>query len=301
MKTKLTSIAGLISTIIAISLLQGCSSCQQDKSQPEIGEGINLNSINLVDSIETVITALPSPEEVIQYIKSNDVNFDPDLLVPTKMSILLTSLNSKKQLLGMYLADLAYLSSFSRTDYISDLLKTIDNLMKDLELTPVVSEDMRTMILESSYTPNDVYTISQELYDSVINYLYDIDDGKTLTLISIGTFYEVMYITTNIHNNYDLYISSINKIGEQKFIYTDLLEMSKSFREKGLSEEYEDLLMLEQPFKNINYQSKIVDSYTTEDSVLYIKSLSTTDMSSKKYDEFCYIINHIRNKLVTFK
>jgi len=297
MKIKTTNTVLVLTFTLISYLLSGCSGCQQTKEKELIGEGISFSDINIIDSVDAVIMALPSPEEIIQYIKNNKVEFDESLLLDNDISMKISSVNEKKQILGMYLADLAYLSSFSQTEYVPDLVKTIDYLMKDLELSPVVSEDIRSKLLNSSFASEDVFNISQQFYDSVINYLFDIDDGKTLTLISIGTFYEVMYISTNIHSDYELYKSSIYKIGEQKLLFEDLLTMTGSYKGKGLEKIYYELKLLEEPFNAIQYESEIVDVYNTEDSILHIQSIGKSDMSNENFTEFRKVINKLRNNI----
>ena len=298
MKLNLIKTMVFLTPILMSYFLTGCSSCQQQKNKDLVGENINFKDISIIDSVDAVIIALPSPEEIIQYIKSNKVEFDESILVNTKYALKSSSDNIKKQLLGMYFADLAYLSSFSRTDYVPELIKTIDVMMKDLELNPIVSQEIRNTLLNTS-SPEDVYNISQQFYDNLINYLYDIDDGKTLTLISTGVFYEVMYISTNLHSNYDLYKNSIYKIGEQKLLYEDLLSMAQILNNYGLQDSFNDLKALEKAFNLISFDSEIDEVYESDDNVLHIKSKNNTvEISNEKYTDFCQAVAQVRNKII---
>lgn len=283
-------------TFIFFQFLVGCSGCKQNKNT--IGDKINFEDISIVDTLDAVIMALPSPEEVLEYIKSNNVSFNNSLLSINEISHIELNKSQKKIALGMYLADLAYISSFSKSEYISRYMHLIDELLKDLELTPIVSKELRAKFINADLNPQDIYQITSQLHDSVINYLYDVDDGKTLTLISIGTFCEIIYISVNLHNNYDLYKASTSKIIEQKLIYDDLLSMTNSFNNDELQKYYSKIKVLSNHFNSMSFNSEITSSETTEDSTLIINSVTTSQLSKEKYIRFSTAINQLRSDLL---
>jgi len=299
MKSSLKIVLFLTLTLI-ICLFSGCSGCQQEKKKKQIGEQINFDDLNVLDSVETVIMALPSPEEILSYINSKQVEFDEDILLNSEYAMQFSTRKHKTLVLGMYLADLAYISSFSRTEYFSEYTKAIDYLIKDLEINLNLSEDLKNKLLNSSFDPDEVYNISQQLYSTIINYLQDLDDGKTLTLISVGTFCETLYVSTNLHNDFKIHEPSINRIGEQKLLYEDLLTMTASFKNSGLNDIHDYLKGIEKKFNAINLESaQTLDVSTTENGVLYIKGDSKIDISKEKYFEFSQSINELRNLLLS--
>ncbi|MCU4162782.1 hypothetical protein [Carboxylicivirga caseinilyticus] len=295
MKSSLNFIV-FFAIVILTQLLAGCSGCKQNKNT--LGDKVNFEDINIIDTLDAVIMALPSPEEILEYIKSNNVSFDNTLLSKNEITQKALNNTQKKITLGMYLADLAYLSSFSKSEYLSEYMHLIDELLKDLELTPIVSKELRSKLIDSDLNPQDIYQIVNQLHDSVINYLYDVDDGKTLTLISIGTFCEIIYVSVNLHNDYDLFAESATKITEQKLIYDDLLSMTNSFKDKELQEFYEKLSVLNNHFASMNFDSEIISSETSEDSTLIINSLTTSELSKEKYTDFTKAVNQLRSDLL---
>nr|WP_321411376.1 hypothetical protein [uncultured Carboxylicivirga sp.] len=295
MKSTLNFIV-FFTTVILLQLMAGCSGCEQKKTN--LGDKVNFDDINIIDTVDAVIMALPSPEEVLEYIKSNEVKFDNSLLLKGKISHTELSNSQKKIALGMYLADLAYLSSFSKSEYISEYMQLIDEILKDLDLTPIVSKELRSKLINTDFNPHEIYNLITQLHDSVINYLFDVDDGKTLTLISAGAFCEIIYISVNLHNDYDLYQMSISKITEQKLIYDDLLSMTKSFEDAELSEIHDRISTLNNHFNLMNFESEIISSNIAEDDTLIINSVTTSELSKEKYLNFSEAVNQLRADLL---
>lgn len=71
-----------ITAILALAFINySCNSCStKNNNSVEESAMLDFESINVIDSIDAVFYALPSPEEIITYINDHHVVFDSKLL-----------------------------------------------------------------------------------------------------------------------------------------------------------------------------------------------------------------------------
>lgn len=221
-----------IPTIAAfIIIFSSCTGCSNNTKKDTTKEDptLDFESISVIDSIDAVFYALPSPEEIISYVKDNHVTFDAKLMHNYNEAKLYTGYEKKALACGVYFADLAYISAFNKSDFSAEYISTIDYLLKELNINPQFTKKQQERIINASMEPDSLYAISRELYDTVISYLQEYDEGKTLSLLSVGTFVESLYLTTRLHNDFEKQKDAINRIAEQKLLFEDIVTMATTY------------------------------------------------------------------------
>lgn len=282
----------------SIFFLDSCTSCENTNSQKTEGSTIDFESLTMIDSTEAIFYALPSPEEVISYINASDASFDANLLFDATKAKLIINEEQKAIALGAYLADMAYVSSFERNNYMTEYIGAIDYLMRDLNINPDFTIEQQKLIYNSSYNTESFYLISRELYDVIVNYLENFDDGKTLSLISIGALTEIMFIATNLNNNLKGDRIPIERIAEQKLIFQDVLMMVKAYEFIHYKTLYADLAGIEKSFELFDFNSSVKEVKNNEDGSIQITGSSSSSISSEDYSSFITSLSTFRNKLI---
>ncbi len=289
----------VFSTFIAlIIVLSGCNSSNKAKQKETSEPSLDFESINVIDSIDAVFYALPSPEEIINYVKDHNVTFNPKLLHNHNEAKLYAGYEKKALVCGIYFADLAYISAFNKSDFSAEYLSTIDYLLKELNINPDFTEDQQRRIVDASQEPDSLYSISRELYDTVISYLQEYDEGKTLSLLSVGTFIESLYITTKLHNDFENQKAAINRIAEQKLLFEDIVTMVKTYKENEVMKDLiRDLNVLEHSFNSLDVKFGEGNAETQKDGSLHIEGKNQITISEENYFIFSDNVQDFRTKL----
>lgn len=293
----------IYSTIILLSIsIVGCNSCSNQKEDITKEPALDFESISIIDSIDAVFYALPSPEEIITYINDNHVSFDQKLLFNYRDAKKYSSSEKKTIVLGMYFADLAYLSAFSKSDLTPPYIATIDYLLKDLNINPNFTKKQQDKILNASLEPDSLYSISRDLYDTIINYLQEYDEGKTLSLLSVGTLTESIYVTSHLHKDFKKQKDAINRIAEQKLLFEDLVTMLETYKNvESVKELLHDLKVLERSFKNLNMDASDTKVKTLKDGSIHISGKNQFEITEENYFIFTDNIQDFRTKITKMK
>ncbi len=288
-------------TIFTLAIfISSCNSCSNSQTvNKDSDPSLNFDSIHVINSTDAIFYAIPSPEEIINYIKDNRVKFNPELLHNYKEAKLYTSNEKKAIICGVYFADLAYISAFKKSDFSGDYLATIDYLLKELNISPNITKEQQVKIINSTSEPDSLYQISRDLYDTIISYLQEYDEGKTLSLLSIGTLIESLYITTYLHNDFKNQKAAINRIIEQKLLFEDIITMTETYKDnpviKGL---INDLKVLEKSFNNLSIETNVQEVKNNPDGSLLISGENKLTYTEENYFIFSDNLHDFRTRLI---
>ncbi len=282
--------------VLIIVLMSSLISCSYSQTKSEsVKEGVIYDSLNVINSTSKVFYALPSPEEVIDYVTNNQIRFSSKLLIGTKLEPTKDFKDNKTILLGLYFADMAYLSVYKRSDLMGSYFSKVDRLIKDIGLHPDISNDQYTKIMYSTSYPDSLYVISRELYDGVINYLQEFDEGRTLTLLSVGTIVESLYLSSYIQSDFEKQKESVNKIAEQQLIYKDVISLVNEYTNEPFFEQlYHNLKVVEQSFENLKVKNSKKEVEIDSDGKVFIKGKNDYDIKEEDYFIFLDNIHDLR-------
>src|SRR5262245_10738379 len=113
--------------------LASCASSSEDKNKnsdefDEAGE-------SLKQQIEEVVYNIPSPSEIPYLLQATGAEFNQTLVNPRQKVDSYTTLNHKAALnLGVYVADIGYLTSYDKTQEAIDYLNSCKTLADNLGL-----------------------------------------------------------------------------------------------------------------------------------------------------------------------
>ncbi len=288
---KLSNVIVLI--IMLMSTLISCSYSQ--KKSESVIEGAVYDSLNIINSTSKVFYALPSPEEVIDYVTNNQIRFSSKLLIGTELEPTKELKDNKTILLGLYFADMAYLSVYKRSDLMGNYFGKVDRLIKDIGLHPDISNEQYSKIMYSTSYPDSLYVISRELYDGVINYLQEFDEGRTLTLLSVGTIVESLYLSSYIQSDFEKQKESVNKIAEQQLLYKDIISLVNEYTDEPFFEQlYHNLKVVEKSFENLKVMNSKKEVEIDSDGKVVIKGKNDYDIKEEDYFIFLDNIHDLR-------
>ncbi|MEJ7646892.1 MAG: hypothetical protein WKF87_20005 [Chryseolinea sp.] len=187
------------SVLIALGMAScGTSSTDKDKNTSEFEEADSLGT-----HIEELVYNIPSPSEIPYLLQTTGAEFNESLLNPRTKVDQYSSRTDKAALnLGVYAADIGYLSSYDKTQEAIDYLQSAKTLADGLGV--IGSFDVEVLKqFEANISNKDSLT---RLLDRTIKktqtFLMDDNRNKLSAMVVTGSFIEGLYISTGLVKSY---------------------------------------------------------------------------------------------------
>ena len=257
----------VFTSLIAIGLAScGSSSSDKDKNSTEFNEAEE----SLKEQIEEVIYNIPSPSEIPYLLQATGAEFNESLVNPrTKVDQYAARTDKAALNLGVYAADIGYLSSYDKTQEAIDYLNSTKTLADNLGI--IGSFDVEILQkFEANISNKDSLTrLLDRTMKKAENYLADDNRNKLSALVVTGSFVEGLYIATGLVKSYpkdllpddsrNLVLTPIIRVVlDQKKSVSDLVKMLSSVDQtEPVTTIVSDLKALEAAYNGLNIEEQI--------------------------------------------
>ncbi len=197
---KFTSLRVLLFITLTAFGIWSCGPAPKEENNPE---EFPPSEESLRDQIEDVMDNLPSPSEIPYLLEATGAEFNQSLVNDVKKVDQYTLKNDKAALnLGIYAADIGYLSSYEKTQESITYMAAVKTLADKLGV--IGSFDMNEMDrFESNIANKDSLTsILDNSVKKTKNYLKDDSRDKLAALVLTGSFIEGLYVSTGLIKSY---------------------------------------------------------------------------------------------------
>jgi hypothetical protein len=203
------------------------------------------------DTVVVEIFALPSPDEIIDYVSQGKVNYQRDVLLATeRMDERFVSSKDKYIAFGMCLTDLAYTISFKKYGNSLNYLQALEGLGKELNVMPPHLNDIKERFVTNMDNLDSLKAIYLEIYEMVMMNFYENNRFEHYTLISSGIFIESLYLSVKSVDNEMQTIEFKHRVWEQKLVFEQLSSMiAKNLKSENKTQLQSDLFALGEMYK----------------------------------------------------
>lgn len=228
MKRKLFLPITVVS-IIFITINFSCKTDVKRDTQNEIDTQALSDSL-LASDENHVFYSFPSSQEMFSFIKKDaDLVYRTDLVNPTENISKYIDSKSKTLALGVYLADLSYMTLFNKTSTAYDYIDIITNLSNDLRINLPFQDSILERIKNNLNNPDSLIIISDQYSLKIIDYLLQNNKDKILANITSASYIEGLYIAVNLVEEYSDDNEVIQRIVEQKHSFTNLIKYANKY------------------------------------------------------------------------
>lgn len=277
-KYFVVTLIGLASVLILQSC--GSSSGDQSKNSDEFKEAEE----SLKEQIEEVVYNIPSPSEIPYLLQATGAEFNPSLVnARTKADSYANRTDRAALNLGVYAADIGYLSSYDKSQEAIDYLNSCKVLADNLGV--IGSFDMQVLKrFEANISNKDSLAILlNETINKTESFLKDDSRNKLAALVLTGSFIESLYISTGIVKSYpknmlptdqrNLVLTPVMRvILQQKKSVSEVLKMLGTVEQSDpIAGLIDDLKSLEANYNALNIEEQIKNNRA--DLVLTDKNL----------------------------
>lgn len=255
---------------LALALTLGIWSCGSKKEKDENSDEFKQAEESLQDEIKDVVYNIPSPSEIPYLLQATGAEFNQSLMSDRKKADQYLAKNDKAALnLGVYAADIGYLSSYDKTQEAIDYMNAAKKLADNLGVIGSFDADILQRFEKNISNKDSLSELLNGAIQRTDKFLKDDKRNKPAALMITGSFVEGLYISTGLIKSYP---KNLLKEQDRNLVLTPLirvvLQQQKSVDEllKMLStvEQSEpvvgltkDLTDLQSSYKALNIEEQI--------------------------------------------
>jgi len=198
---KFTRLTPFLLAVLALVGLWSCGGSKEDSSQN--AKDFDKAGESLKDQIEDVIYNIPSPSEIPYLLQATGAEFNQSLLNDRNKVDQYSSRNDKAALnLGIYTADIGYLSSYDKTQEAINYLNSAKKLADNLNVIGAFDMDVLQRFESNISNKDSLAKILNSAVQGSEKYLKDDSRNKLAALLLTGSFVEGLYISTGLIKTY---------------------------------------------------------------------------------------------------
>lgn len=289
----------LIYFCLCVVLAAGLVSCGKSSSDKDQNAAdFQAAEDSLKQQIEEVVYNIPSPSEIPYLLQATGAEFNESLINSRKKVDQYTSRTDKAALnMGVYAADIGYLTSYDKTQEAIDYLNACKTLADNLG----VIGSFDTQILEKfekniSNKDSVTHLLDQTIKKTEI-FLKDDSRNKLSSLVIAGSFIEGLYISTGLIKTYpknllpednriQVLTPLMRVVLQQKKSVAELLKMLQTVEQTDpIVSIVNDLTALDKAYTSLNIEEQIKNN--RGDLVL----------SDKNLEEITNIVERLRKSI----
>ncbi|PCH96260.1 MAG: hypothetical protein COB85_03725 [Bacteroidetes bacterium] len=279
---------------IVVTLLVSCNLEEHDEMSGEIIESEAVEKKNEVDQPEeSVYYMLPSALQIAHIYRKSGLKYFPNLTSETRNVDKYVTETSKLQNLGVYSADLCYVSLNKQSQEQLHYLKAMMDMSTDLGFSSIFSSGAFVARFEQNMENEDsMIVILSQLQERLDYYLQDAEMEDKSTIIFSGAWIESIYVSLSGFRMEGEGTGASIRIHEQLNILASLIGMLEKVYEPDASiiTLMEDLKGMKLMVENFGFM-KDVD----RDKHVQLKNVSMTD---EELDQLQDKLRKIRTKII---
>jgi hypothetical protein len=255
---------------LTLLLAVGLTSCGSSKKDETANDDDFNDSTELRQQIEDLVDNIPSPSEIPYLLQATGAEFNESLLNSNSKVDQYVARNDKAALnLGVYAADIGYLSSYDKTQEAIDYLAACKTLADGLGLIGTFDAEVIAKFEQNISNKDSLSHLLDRTIKKTENYLNDDNRNKLSSMVIAGSFIEGLYISTGVIKSYpkdilpddkrNLVLTPIMRIVlEQKKSVSDLIKMLGAVEQtEPIAAIMKDLKELETTYQALNIEEQI--------------------------------------------
>lgn len=257
----------LIIAMLALGLVS-CASSSEDKG--ESSKEFDEADESLKNQIDELVYKIPPPSEIPYMLQASGAEFNQDLVNSREKVDQYTNRSDKAALnLGVYAADIGYLTSYDKTQESIDYLTACKTLSDDLGLIGTFDAELLQKFEENISNKDSLTRFLDRTIKKSETFLKDGSRNKLSSLVIAGSFIEGLYISTGLIKSYpknilpedsrNLILTPLMSVVlKQKNSVSEMVKMlSAAEQTETVATMVQDLKTLEQTYKELNIEEQI--------------------------------------------
>tara|TARA_R110002049_G_scaffold3502_9_gene26250 strand:- start:1816 stop:2715 length:900 start_codon:yes stop_codon:yes gene_type:complete len=272
------------------------TACVESPTENSDEVNLQVDSSSVSSSLERNNTyyPIPSPEEMFDFIKSNQLDYDQSINQQLNIQNFQTE-KEKALAFGIYSANLAYAVAYDDARMALNYYKTIRQLASELGIDGAMNQEIMNKLQKKLSNPDSLMSIMSASYGESVNFLEENKRGNIVAVIATSAWIESMYIVVN-NLEYDSSRQSVfQRIADQRLVFRNLWGYLKIYEEDVMVNDLmSSLLTTRAIFDNFQEVSIGSSSVKKKGSKLIFAGGTKIEMSPGQYLELKEAIKSLR-------
>lgn len=275
---------------------------------PKPAEGETGDDIPDTDTVKAValnvggqLFSVPSPMQTALLIQKSGVAYDKTILNAGNKNGQYTTDYAKALNLGIYGADLGYVSMYNQTQDAIGYLGAVKNLADKLGVSSAFDQSTMKRISDNISNKDSMLMLVGIAYRASDAYLKTNKRTEISSLILTGGWIESMYFSIIAYNKKPT--NEIKyRIAEQKQALGSIIKLLNSHNLPDAAELTNQLNELAKVYENVTTKYNFVEPTTDEaKKTTYINSTTEITIAKEQLDEIAAKVSAIRDKIINAK
>ncbi len=238
---------------------------------------------------------IPAPDEIFAFIGEEGLDFKKKLLLNEDDLVKFIDSRAQTVNMGVYSADLAYCVAFEEYQSSVIYFAIVRKLGEKIGISSVFDEKLLKRVETNLNNIDSLEQISNESYFRVIDYLVDVENGKTLIYMTLGGWIETFYLVTNLVDDFNKDQSTVQRVADQKYTLEILMQCAEEFSDdEFVSGIYKELEAINKIFNDTNVQKIEKSEATGANTAIGTEKITLTE---KQFFKIRSLITNLRNRI----
>jgi len=298
MKKKLFFVKATFFFVLLASTLNCVENKDKNKTNDEITEN-QKPDLKGIEDAKMAFYSLPTPIEIAVLLKSTGTAYNDKFLHKTDKASNYNTVASRAVNLGIYTADLSYVSIFKKSQSMISYMAICKNLAEQLEISDAIDKNIIEDIEKNIENQNAVMNIISNMFMESNTYLNGHNKPEIASMVAVGGWIEGLYIALQLSDNsFEANKMLTNRIIDQKITMTPLINLLEAYKSNSdISLLLEDMKMIKSVYDKITVKTT-GQSLETQNDVTVVKQSSYSNMNQEIFTELFNLVLKIRNKYV---
>jgi hypothetical protein len=289
-----------IPVIIAICVFAVYSSACSNRQSNQTENIDYSEEISPADS-NRITFLVPLPGEILDRLQNHKFTYTPSHLNSPENKTKYLSTRAKALNLGIYISDLAYASLFERTNEAIDYLEAVRFLSQELNISSGIFESLIERSKNAVGKKDSLLTISNEVFQEMIDFLEDGGKMNTIALISSGAFLESIYLAMESVKTYEDDMDLIKQIEELQFPLENILAQSRYSEDDPNVQSIINMLHeINGVFISADSESSQTQLIKNADGILTLSGGESRKLSKEEFYELREKVRGKRQELISY-
>lgn len=293
----------LLATTAAFGLLfASCGDEPKDTNVEDVTQEVSVEEANenavtsKLVKLDSEIFSLPSPVQTAVLLSKSEIPYNDALLNPVAKVNSYMNQSSQALNLGVYGADLAYLSNYNNAQLKLDYFKVVEDLATELNIRNNIDQSLIDRFASNIDSRDSLYKLNANLFKAADQYLKQNDEEEVAALVLSGGWIEALHLSMQAAESND---AMRNRIGEQGTAVRSIVNLLKRSTEPSTLELAAKMAALAELFEGLNmtytYVKPIPDA---SQRISYLNSKSKVELSDEQLALITVQVDAIRNMII---
>lgn len=298
------SFPSVLTVLLSSSLLlfQACGGGDEEKEDDkgefdeEMSQADSAKDSRVMN-VEGKLFSIPSPIQTAYLVEKSGAEFKESLLNSPDNAAKYATKVEKAVNLGIYGADLGYVTIYDNTQNSLDYLSSIRTLADDIGVGSAFDEDLIERFSNNLENEDSLLVIVSDAYKVGDAYLKKNERSDVAGLILAGGWIESVYFASHVAMKGDESVKE--RVAMQKTSLNNLIQLlARDRNQEEVNDLVEDLETLYGIFKDVSIEYEYKEPETKPDEKLTIlKSETKVELSDEQLEQIHEQIKELRNQI----